>query len=235
MIDRNGVLPQVLNGGHSGLPCVRWRPRGLGDGVPEAGLDVPPEKGSFLPGGKPDTRPEHTAFSGTETMQWRVARCRSTGCLTPGSTCDKVLKLRNHRDSLDPLVSILMAAAPMERNEPLRSFPQPFNPHRQVFDSRGMTDEDRRRKVLKALQNNPLASVSDLARCSPRRWTGISRDLGGVSFGDAMRHMMKHVQENMSPLERASFWASVGPRQRVVDHTRVCGFAGDVPRKLVGF
>merc|ERR1712194_526593 len=97
--------------------------------------------------------------------------------------------------------------------------------------------QDRRRKqVFSTLQKYPICNLYDLARCSPRRWSGISRELGGVSHGDAMRIAAEYVQKSMCPLDRASFWTSVGTRTKVVDHGRVCGFAGDqfAPSSTVG-
>lgn len=230
MVDNRAALPQELAGGHVGLPCARWRPRTHADKLQELGICSMKEQktGLHLPGGHPDLRPDYQAFSGTRPMPLAVARARSTGALQKGGVLDKVLKLRTMTE-LDQLVQVLVDTAPVEPREHYRAFRQPFNPHRERMTNHLIPEEKRRRQVLNALKKYPLQNVYDLATCSPEIWSSISRELGGVSYGTAMRNVMVHVQEDFTPLERASFWAAVGHRQRIVDHGRVISFAADVP------
>ncbi|CAE7896338.1 unnamed protein product, partial [Symbiodinium sp. KB8] len=67
------------------------------------------EEGFHLPGGNADTDPHLIAFAGTKTLDWRVARSRSQGCLRPGGVMDRVLKLRKETE-LDRLVDVLVRA-----------------------------------------------------------------------------------------------------------------------------
>merc|ERR1712039_210179 len=193
--------------------------------LPEVGLRIRVEKGEILPGARADRVPELLPFTGTHNLSWGMARARSTGALQEGGVVDRALKLRT-QDDLELLVQVLMSITSAEKPEELRHFRQPYNAHRHTVSN--MVSQDRRRKqVLSTLQKYPLCNVYDLARCSPRRWSGISRELGGVSHGTAMRLASEYVQKSMCPLDRASFWTAVGTRTKVIDHGRVCGFAGD--------
>lgn len=224
-MDRRAAMPQELVGGNAGQPCVRTRPTPWEDALPEVGLRIRKEKGDILPGARADNVPELLPFTGTHNLSWGMARARSTGALQHGGVVDSALKLRT-QDDLELLVQVLLGCTATEKPKELRYFRQPYNAHRDTV-SNMVTDDRRRKQVLSTLQKYPLCNVYDLARCSPRRWSHISRELGGVSHGAAMRLATEEVQKAMCPLDRASFWTSVGTRTKVIDHGRVCGFAGD--------
>lgn len=234
MVDKVARLPQELQGGHAGLPCVRWRPLDKSASLPEVGMKVPKEKGFFLPGGNPELRPEYTAYTGSKTMSWEEARARSCKALAQGSVIDKALRLRTRCDDLEPLIEIFMASCSDVRHEPLRAFPWVYNAHRAELFNSVISEDQKRRQIYKALKLHPLTNVYDLARITPGEWSRLSRDLGGIPFGDVWRNLERHVNEDMTPLERAAFWSSVGNRQRVIDHFRQTGFAGDIPHYGVG-
>lgn len=244
-MDRRAALPQELVGGNAGAPCARTRPIRWEDALPEVGLRVRNEPGEILPGARADRVPELLPFTGTHNLSWGMARARSTGALKlrteevshPGGNIlsishvpdngvvDRALKLRT-QDDLELLVQVLCSMTSSEKPEELRHFRQPYNAHRHTV-SNAVSSDRRRKQVLSALQKYPLCNIYDLARCSPRRWSGISRELGGASHGTAMRLATEYVQKSMCPLDRASFWTSVGTRTKVIDHGRICGFAGD--------
>lgn len=179
---------------------------------------------------------ENTAFAGTMSMPWTAARSRSTGMLAhdpkarsampigPGAL-DEVLKKR-HTTHFDDLVEILRKAMVMDRSPDLWSFKQPYNAHRHITVT-APTEEQDRRKVLRTLRSAPLCDVYDLARCPADLWAEISRELGGVGHGDAIRCALEHVQNNFSRTERAAFWTAVGTRQQSSHHGRVMSFPGD--------
>lgn len=172
---------------------------------------------------------ETMSFSDTKSMSLVDTRSRSFGNITArfpkvDPSRMQILKLRRQSD-LDRLVEVLVQAAPNMRAEDLRHFRQPYNPHRAKMASRFIDEEKRRKQVLQVLRKYPICDIYDLARCDEHQWNKISRDLGGLGHGVAMRRVFEAVSEVLSPLERASFWAAVGQRQRLVDHGRTCGFA----------
>jgi len=143
------------------------------------------------------------------------------------------LKLRKETD-LDRLVNVLVKSAPSERKDDLRYFKQPYNPHREKMASRFIDEEKRKKQVLQVLRKYPICDLYDLARIDDRMWSDISRDLGGISYGVAMRFALASVGEDFTPLERASFWAAVGNRQRIADHGKTCSIAcQDSPREMM--
>mmetsp|Transcript_47550 Transcript_47550/g.77090 ORF Transcript_47550/g.77090 Transcript_47550/m.77090 type:complete len:239 (-) Transcript_47550:120-836(-) len=229
MVDRRSGLAQELTGTYVALPCARLRPKHPprdSDWLPPAAkkIQVPEEKGEYLFGGTADLRQEMQAYSGTKGMSFHVARSRSMSCLAAGGPLDRVLKLR-HETDLDRLIEVLVRAAPDQRKDGLRQFRQPFNPHREAAASKYITDDQRRQQVLQVLRKYPLCDIYDLARCDQVQWANISREMGGLGYGTAMKSAMQAVGQALTPLERASFWAAVGNRQRVVDHGRSCGIA----------
>eukprot|EP00930_Biecheleria_cincta_P075339 TRINITY_DN62503_c0_g1_i1.p1 TRINITY_DN62503_c0_g1~~TRINITY_DN62503_c0_g1_i1.p1 ORF type:complete len:235 (-),score=41.04 TRINITY_DN62503_c0_g1_i1:149-853(-) len=220
-VDSRLGLPQSICGDSLGLPCARLRPRSKksASALPSVELKIPEEKGSVLPGGNADTDLRYMSFSGTSPLSWRTARSRSAGLLRPGGVIEKVLDLRTETH-LDRLVEVLVRAAPDQRRDELRYFKQPFNPHREAAESRFIDKTTRKKQVMQVLKKYPLCDIYDLVRCDELQWSAISRDLGGISFGVAMKYAMEVVGEKFTPLERASFWSAVGNRQRVTDHGR---------------
>eukprot|EP00439_Symbiodinium_sp_Y106_P012469 s585_g1.t2 len=194
MIDSRAGLPQALAGDCLGLPCARLRPAVKKSSTTLPFVESKPtrEEGFHLPGGNADTDPQLIAFAGTKTLDWRVARSRSQGCLRAGGPMDRVLKLRKETE-LDRLVDVLVRAAPDQRHDALRYFKQPYNAHRKKMGPRYI-DEDHRRR---------------LARASRFR-VSLCRELGGLSYGVAMKMAMEVVAESMTPLERATFWSPFG-------------------------
>eukprot|EP00933_Yihiella_yeosuensis_P076308 TRINITY_DN8600_c2_g1_i1.p1 TRINITY_DN8600_c2_g1~~TRINITY_DN8600_c2_g1_i1.p1 ORF type:complete len:246 (+),score=37.21 TRINITY_DN8600_c2_g1_i1:110-847(+) len=234
MIDSRAGLPQSLAGDNVGSPCFRQRPRKRETGLPSVELLIPEEKGFTLPGGNADTRPKYLAFTGSQSMDWKTARSRSCGLLRAdrsskiGDSLGQVLKLRQETD-LDRLVEVLVQSAPDMKPEDMRAFKQPFNPHREQMASRYLDEETRRTHVLQVLRKYPLCNLCDLVRCDETQWNQISRDLGGLSYGLAMRKALQCVNKSFTPLERACFWAAVGNRQPIVDHGRTTKFAAMDP------
>jgi len=137
---------------------------------------------------------------------------------------DRVLKLRKETD-LDRLIDVLVRAAPDQRHDALRYFKQPYNAHRKKMAPRYIDQEHRRKLVLQVLKKYPMCDIYDLVRVDERLWANISRELGGLSYGVAMKAAMEVVKESMTPLERATFWGAVGTRQRIADHGRTVVFA----------
>jgi len=226
MIDSRAGLPQDLAGDSLGLPCARIRPltKKKSNGLPTVELKVATEEGFHLPGGNADTNPALIAFSGTKPLELKAARARSHGCLRTGGPLDRVLKLRKEND-LERLVDVLVRAAPDQRHDALRYFKQPYNAHRAKMAPRYIDEDHRRRLVLQILRKYPLCDIYDLVRVDEKLWANISRELGGLSYGVAMRSAMEVVAESMTPLERATFWAAVGTRQRTMDQGRSVVFA----------
>jgi len=215
MIDRRGAFPQEFSGGFAGLPCARRRPPN-----PDAAfLRVEPRKAID----RPDRA--HTPFGGTSNLPWMMGRARSAGSLTEGGALDKVVRLRSE-NNFDALVKVMVAALPNTKPKPLRFFSQPYNAHRDLT-SNMVSDEQRRKKVLKVLRLYPLCDVYDLARCPERQWVQISRDLDGLSHGQVMKGALEYIQTGMAPVDRAVFWAAVGKRQQSCDKGRSTFFPGD--------
>jgi len=183
-----------------------------------------------LPGADAEARPEMTSFSGTQSLPWTMARARSMGSLSKGSVLDKALKAR-HKTDFEILVDVLVSAVRDERPVDIRHFKQPYNAHRHVVDDMYLNPDRRRKKVLQVLQTYPLADIYDLATVSPEYWTRISRDLGGLSHDNAMKHALEHVQQVLTPTDRAALWAAAGPRMRVADHYKQTHFVpnSDLP------
>jgi len=226
MIDSRAGLPQALAGDCLGLPCARLRPAVKKSSTTLPFVESKPtrEEGFHLPGGNADTDPQLIAFAGTKTLDWRVARSRSQGCLRAGGPMDRVLKLRKETE-LDRLVDVLVRAAPDQRHDALRYFKQPYNAHRKKMGPRYIDEDHRRRLVLQVLRKYPLCDIYDLVRVDERQWANMSRELGGLSYGVAMKMAMEVVAESMTPLERATFWGAIGTRMRNADHGRVVVFA----------
>lgn len=234
MIDSRCMLPQeIAAGGHAGLPCVRIRPWHPRDCLPEVVRPRPAPEGHPLPGAKNETRPEYIAFSGTHNLPWTLARARSMGALTKGSTVDKALQTRKKTD-FDVLVDILVNAVRDQRPLDIRHFKQPYNAHREATTSTYLDTEKRRKKVLQVLQDFPLLNIYDLATVDDEYWTRVSRELGGLSHDEAMKHALEYVQQSMPPMDRAVFWAAVGTRQRTCDHFRQTRFAANSDGRPVG-
>mmetsp|Transcript_124923 Transcript_124923/g.314366 ORF Transcript_124923/g.314366 Transcript_124923/m.314366 type:complete len:255 (+) Transcript_124923:156-920(+) len=231
MVDSRGVLSQDIGGGHLGLPCVRPRPRTKRDLLPEVVRPPPEREGDPLPGSRFENRPEYISFSGTQNLPWAMARSRSMGALSSGGVVDKALRHRQRTD-LDLLVEVLADSVRDDRPQDIRHFRQPFNAHRHTEASTDLSPDVKRKKVLQVLMKYPLTDIYDMATCSPEHWSDISRELGGLSHGVAMRTALDYVQQTFSPIERAAFWAACGPRQRVVDHSRQTHFAANSVRGL---
>lgn len=226
-VDSRGFLPQAFAGGHAGLPCVRKRPfNAKRDVLPEIVRPSPEREGFPLPGARVETRPEHTSFSGTQNLTWAMARSRSMGSLATGGVLHKVLEHRKMTD-LDILVGVMADALRSDRPTDIRSFRQPYNPHRHVEDLSQLSMEQRRKKVLQVLQKHPLLHIYDLATASPEYWSVISRELGGLQHGAVMKEVLTYVQQNMAPMDRATFWSACGPRQRAIDMNRQMSFAAN--------
>lgn len=223
LVDGRSVLPQELAGGHAGLPCVRRRPWHPRDCKPMIVREPPEKEGEPLPGADFENRPEYTSFSGTQNLPWTMARARSMGSLARGGILDKALNCRTKTD-FAMLVDIFVSAARDDRPLDIRHFKQPYNPHRHTTDSAFLNPDRRRKKVLQVLQKYPLMDIYDLASVSPEYWTNISRELGGLSHDVVMRHALEHVQQVMTPMDRAAFWAAVGPRQSTNEHFRQTHF-----------
>lgn len=210
MVDRGAVLPVDFAGGGAGLACARWGRK--------TGPDLSRTK-QFSAAGDFSLQP----LSGTQPLSWEIARSRSTGMLQKHSVIDDPLKSRTET-GFDFLVEVLVRAMPKKRQEDLRQFSRPFHPARE----RGadLVPEDNRRKVVwRVMQQYPLTDIYDLARCSPDRWSQISRDLGGITHTDAMAHASEYLK-TVAPINRASFWTSTGPQHRPVDLKGACNFAG---------
>jgi hypothetical protein len=172
---------------------------------------------------------EHVSFTGSKTMSWMAARSRSTGCLDPNGpviTC-----LNNRRaNEFDVLVTVLQAAMcrAVQERKGLREFRQPYNAYRHVVD-KTIAAEANRRKVLRTLSKYPLVDLYDLVSCAPEEWTEISRELGGVNHGVAVRCAMEHVQNHFAPVDRAAFWVAVRARQPAINQGLSISFPGDNP------
>eukprot|EP00929_Paragymnodinium_shiwhaense_P009662 TRINITY_DN113915_c0_g1_i1.p1 TRINITY_DN113915_c0_g1~~TRINITY_DN113915_c0_g1_i1.p1 ORF type:complete len:275 (-),score=61.54 TRINITY_DN113915_c0_g1_i1:191-1015(-) len=170
---------------------------------------------------------DYIPFTGTRNMDWRVARSRSTGCLQPNGIVMTVLKKRNANEFED-LVAVLQAAMSREARKDLREFRQVHNKHRHVVD-KTIADEANKRKVLRTLAKYPLVDLYDLVSCAPEEWTEISRELGGVNHGVAVRCALEHVQNHFAPVDRAAWWVAVRARQPAINQGRSTSFPGDNP------
>lgn len=215
MIDRRAVLPLDACGGGAGLPCARRYPRD-----PDANFHrVEPRKLKDYP------NRERTAFAGTTNLPWMMARARSAGSLTEGGALHKVLQLRGETD-FEALVKVMVKALPDSKSPNLRAFRQPHNAHRDLT-SNIVSEESRRKSILRVLLKYPLVDVYDLARCPQDQWTEISRDLGGLSHGHVMKGALEYIQTQMAPVDRAAWWAAVGRRQQSCDKGKSTFFPGD--------
>lgn len=229
-VDIRCALPQELVGGGRGLPCSRKRVLTKQDLLPEIyGAKLPPPQPLTTDAKNLD----QTAFTGTQNLPVNLARARSLGALQRGTAVDKALCAR-HQTNLEILVEVLMQAARPDRPLNIRHFKQPYNPHRDDFvKSRDYTSEQLRSKVLHVLKKYPLADIYDLLQCDAHYWSCISRELGGISHGNATKAALEHVQKTMVSSDRAAFWASVGNRIRCIDHGRIFNIAGS-SRALTG-
>jgi len=197
------------------LPCARRQP----PRKDAAFLCIEPRKPMDLPDRA------HTPFGGTSNLPWMMGRARSAGSLTEGGALDKVVRLRSE-NNFEALVKVIVAALPSTKPKPLRYFSQPYNAHRDLT-SNMVSEEQRRKKVLKVLRLYPLCDVYDLARCPEKQWAEISRDLDGLSHGHVMKGALEYIQTQMAPVDRAVFWAAVGKRQQSCDKGRSTFFPGD--------
>mmetsp|Transcript_44053 Transcript_44053/g.113929 ORF Transcript_44053/g.113929 Transcript_44053/m.113929 type:complete len:304 (-) Transcript_44053:131-1042(-) len=224
MVDLRATLPQELAGGCRGLPCSRRRTLTKSDKWPEIyGAKLP--QAQPLTGG--DLRSaEQVAYLGTQNLPTGMARARSLGALQKGGAIDKALVLRQETN-LGILVRVLMEAARPDKPLDIRHFRKPYNAHREQMANREYSTDQLRSKVLHTLMKYPLVDVYDLLRCDERHWSNISRELGGISHGSAVKVALEHIKEAMPPADRAAFWAAVGNRQSGVDHGRTLSFAGD--------
>eukprot|EP00927_Polykrikos_kofoidii_P059611 TRINITY_DN54757_c0_g1_i1.p1 TRINITY_DN54757_c0_g1~~TRINITY_DN54757_c0_g1_i1.p1 ORF type:complete len:323 (-),score=31.07 TRINITY_DN54757_c0_g1_i1:60-908(-) len=261
MVDSRNFLPQHFGGGNSGDDCARvYRPQPimkknptvqrsafeerphLDDGSNAAGL-VEASRIAYhmdpinilaapirLPGSQTfQAGNESVPFSGTKCLDWMGARARSTGCLDHAAI-KRVLDKRTTTD-FDDLVTVLQHAMSKERRHDLREFARPYNPHRHTMVTH-ITDDQTRRRILRTLYKFPLCDILDLAQCKPELWSEISRELGGVTHGCAMRCAMEHTQV-MAPVDRAALWTGAGTRQAAIDQMRTISFASSDSSKKV--
>jgi hypothetical protein len=175
--------------------------------------------------GTPGEEAETVPFAGTVSMPWNVSQEKSKMFLTQSDLLDKAMRKRMTTD-LDDLVAILQEAMGTLNHPDYKSFKQPYNAHRHVA-VQTVTYEMNRKKVLKALREYPICDVYDLARCKPDTWREISRELGGICHGVALKCALNYVQANFPRKERAAFWAAVSTRQQNINHMRVLSFAGN--------
>lgn len=174
-----------------------------------------------------DGEAEDTAFTGTRSMTWMEARSRSVGCLHSDGPIMNCLRNRKANE-FDDLVKVLQAAMTREVRKDLREFRQPYNKHRYTVD-KTITDEANKRKVLRTLSKYPLVDLYDLVSCAPEEWTDISRELGGVNHGVAVRCALEYVQNHFAPVDRAAWWVAVKARQPAINQGRSTSFPGDSP------
>jgi len=162
-------------------------------------------------------------FVGTQTLSWDLARSRSEGMLQKKTVIDSPMKERTET-GFDFVVEVLVQAMPKKRPEDFRAFRRPYHPARET----GIVDIPeglRRKMVWRVMHEYPIADIYDLARCPPKRWSQISRDLGGVSHADVMAHALRYMK-TQAPTKRASFWCGAGAQLRPSDHAGACQFAG---------
>eukprot|EP00928_Gymnodinium_smaydae_P071174 TRINITY_DN54835_c0_g1_i1.p2 TRINITY_DN54835_c0_g1~~TRINITY_DN54835_c0_g1_i1.p2 ORF type:complete len:309 (-),score=53.96 TRINITY_DN54835_c0_g1_i1:40-903(-) len=172
-------------------------------------------------------------FAGTSPMPWIMSRARSTGCIPDAGErpatetallLDKCLKMRT-QTAFDDLIEVLVMVIEDAQRPSIKEFKPTYNPHRHPYNPTP-TREMLRRKVLRVLKRSPIVDLYDLCRCDPEIWTAVSRDLGGISHGSAVKVAVEYVGERFSPLDRAAFWTAVGTRQEVMAHGRNMNFAG---------
>jgi len=221
MVDCRASLPQDMVGGAAVLPCARRNPCRAAAAAGAASLRR--DQGSTL-AGAPLRTLDMVPFSRTKPLSLGMARSRSTGVLVEGGTVDRALCLRTVTD-LDLVINILTSLQPETRKKDVREFRRPFNPHREVV-SDFLSEEQRRQQVLRALEKHPIVDIFDLARCSPRHWTLLSRELGGISHGDVMRRALECMRDSSTPLDRGAFWTAVGTRSKLATRSQTCAFAG---------
>jgi len=150
------------------------------------------------------------------------------GALVQGGILDKALTMRT-KTNFDLLLDVLENAMRQDKPLDIRDFRQPYNPnrHAQASDPTELDPDRKRKKILQALKKYPLVDIYDLATCDTEYWADISREVGGLSHGVAMRYAMEAVQQEMTPMDRAAFWTAVGTRQGLSGHYRTMNIAGD--------
>eukprot|EP00928_Gymnodinium_smaydae_P031480 TRINITY_DN2308_c0_g1_i2.p2 TRINITY_DN2308_c0_g1~~TRINITY_DN2308_c0_g1_i2.p2 ORF type:complete len:296 (+),score=54.32 TRINITY_DN2308_c0_g1_i2:127-1014(+) len=153
----------------------------------------------------PTEEMEKTPFAGSRNMPWAVARPRSAAAMLQRGAVDRAML------SVPPVT--------------MWDFKKQYNPHRHEFEKKE-TPVDTRVRVMRVLRRYPLVDIYDLLGCSPKYWKEISRDLGGLSHGIAVKVALEHVEKEFSPMDRAAFWTAVGTRQQVIDQGRVASFPG---------
>jgi len=214
-------LPQVFAGGGAGLACVRRRAE-TADGFRRRQRLLSEKTPLMFKSGQEN----ETLAAGTKNMSHLASMTRSVGSLRKGGVLDMAIKNRTSR-SFDDLVDILVRTMGTVKMEDLRAFPgqTPHNPHRHNVSNHADV-EWRRNRVMRALAKYPLCDIYDLARCSAEEWSKLSRELGGISHGIAMRIMLEHVQCNAPSSTRASFWTAVGASQGIQERGRQCSLPG---------
>jgi hypothetical protein len=81
-----------------------------------------------------------------------------------------------------------------------------------------------KRRVLIALERHPLGTVGELVGCDPDEWLKLSKMLGGLSHGVAVRKAMLLVSSpEVTSIQRGVFHAAASRnKQRTVDRGRMC-------------
>lgn len=141
---------------------------------------------------------------------------------------DSLNRARRHRKetNFDALVNMLTEARGKRRKPDAKLWEPLPNSFRKLPSE---TPEVLRRKVvLKALTKYPLCDVYDLLQCGEPDFARLGNELC-ITYSDAKRVALDKVQSQLTSIDRAAFWTSVGPRQACVDMGRTLHFT---PGKL---
>lgn len=128
------------------------------------------------------------------------------------------------------LVMAMQEAGKIPGGPPLHDFRMAYNPHRDGHNHSEIVKSSRpvegdavklRRQVLKGLERYPLCDIRELLACDPDTWLHLSRCLGGLAHGQAVRCAMSLLASaDVRPVDRALYHAAVSQRQRSVDRGR---------------
>jgi len=137
------------------------------------------------------------------------------------------LYMRRQEDQ-DDTVQVVKEAMSRDAKEDFRSFKAPYNANRHQF-AKPFDDTALRWKVIKALSRDDqgFGTAHDLVQSSASGWSQIGTALDGVRLPTVKRCALNSVRTNSSPLDRAVFWGSVGPRQQPNEHYRCVNFPLD--------
>jgi hypothetical protein len=127
------------------------------------------------------------------------------------------------QDEIGVVLEILKEAMGRDKQEHFRAFAPPYHPNRQLFVAPN-DDATLQKKVLRAMkkEGGSIGCISDILQCTPAEWSKLGNLLDGCSLGTVKRCALDHLEQGLTPLDKAATAVSIGWRNPFRFRGRVC-------------